>query len=114
MMRWFAEEEAHQWRISPQLRDSVRFQVHSLVETPPGPGRFDLILCRNVLLYFSPETRSLVFDRLAGASTPDTVLMLGAGETVIGHTGEFVSDPDQRGLYVRSIGEQPARRAGVG
>jgi chemotaxis protein methyltransferase CheR len=55
-----------------------------------------------------------VFDRLAGASTPDTVLMLGAGETVIGHTGEFVSDPDQRGLYVRSIGEQPARRAGVG
>jgi chemotaxis protein methyltransferase CheR len=114
MMRWFSEEAGHHWRIAPQLRDLVRFQVHSLVEPPPSPGRFDLILCRNVLLYFSPETRSTVFGRLADASNADTVLMLGAGETVIGHTGDFVSDPDQRGLYVRNVGDEPARRAGIG
>ncbi|HEY0445540.1 MAG TPA: protein-glutamate O-methyltransferase CheR [Allosphingosinicella sp.] len=111
MMRWFGEEEGHHWRISPQLRNAVRFQVHSLVEPAPSPGRFDLMLCRNVLLYFSPETRSTVFGRLADASTPDTVLMLGAGETVIGHTGDFVSDPDQRGLYVRSSAEAAQPRS---
>ncbi len=114
MMRWFAEEEGYNWRVSPQLRDAVRFQVHSLVEPPPSPGRFDLILCRNVLLYFSPETRRTVFVRLAEASRPHTVLMLGAGETVIGHSGDFVSDPDQRGLYVRSTTEDSAPRARFG
>ena len=56
-----------------------------------------------------------MFGRLAEASTPDTVLMLGAGETVIGQTDDFVSDPDQRGLYVRNVGgSEPARRAGIG
>jgi chemotaxis protein methyltransferase CheR len=114
MMRWFSEEEGHQWRIAPQLRDSVRFQFHSLVDPPPDSGRFDVILCRNVLLYFSPQTRSTVFARLADASRADTVLMLGAGETVIGHTDDFVPDPDQRGLYVRNSGEELARRAALG
>jgi chemotaxis protein methyltransferase CheR len=113
MMRWFDEEEGHNWRVSPQLRDAVRFQVHSLVEPPPSPACFDVILCRNVLLYFSPETRGAVFGRLADASRPDTVLMLGAGETVIGHTEDFVSDPEQRGLYVRSLGDVARARARI-
>ena len=73
-----------------------------MVEPPPSPGQFDIILCRNVLLYFSAEMRRRVFDRLAEASHADTVLMLGAGETVIGQTGQFMSDPDCRGLYMRT------------
>lgn len=101
MIRWFDEEEGQQWRIMPQIRDSVRFQHHSLVEPPPRPGRFDVILCRNVLLYFSAERRRTVFDKLAAASAPDAILMLGAGETVIGQTEAFVSDPSHRGLYMR-------------
>lgn len=116
MIRWFDEEEGQQWRIMPQIRDSVRFQQHSLVEPPPRPGRFDVILCRNVLLYFSAERRRVVFDKLAAASAPDAILMLGAGETVIGQTDAFVSDPSHRGLYMRR-GEVPAvenRRAAQG
>ena len=101
MIRWFDEEEGQQWRLQSQIRNSVRFQIHSLTETPPRPGRFDVILCRNVLLYFSQPMRRLVFDRLAQASAPDAVLMLGAGETIIGQTEAFVSDPDHRGLYMR-------------
>ena len=101
MIRWFSEEEGQQWRISPELRDSVRFQVHSLTETTPSPGRFDIILCRNVLLYFSPETRAAAFGKLAQACASDGVLMLGAGETVIGQSDEFVADTDNRGLYLR-------------
>ena len=101
MMRWFSEEPGNVWRVAPQLRDSVRFQVHSLREPAPHPGRFDVILCRNVLLYFSPEVRKLAFERLAEASQPDSSLMLGAAETVIGHTAQFIPDPECRGLYLR-------------
>jgi len=110
MIRWFDEEGDHVWRISPQIRDSVRFQVHSLLEAPPRPGDFDIILCRNVLLYFSPDIRRTVFDRLASAAAPDACLMLGAGETTIGQTDDFTSDTELRGLY-RRVPAREIRRA---
>ena len=99
MIRWFEELGGGDWRVLPKLRDRVRFEVRSLIEPPPHPARFDVILCRNVLLYFTPEMRRLAFGRLADAIAPDGTLMLGAGETVIGQTDRFVSDPDYRGLY---------------
>jgi chemotaxis protein methyltransferase CheR len=114
MMRWFDEAEGQQWQVSPELQKAVRFQVHSLLEAPPQPRRFDIILCRNVLLYFSAETQKAVFSRLVEASAPDAYLMLGAGETVIGQTEDFVSDPEQRGLYIRKTAQEPRARAGVG
>ena len=107
MMRWFNEEPGNQWRISSQIRDSVRFQVHSLRETAPHPGRFDIVLCRNVLLYFGDEIRKSVFAKIASVTADDGCLMLGAAETVIGLTQEFIPDPDFRGLYVRRPQELP-------
>ena len=112
MMRWFTDEEGQQWRISKQVRDMVRFDVHNLTEAPPK-GRFDVILCRNVLLYFSDATRTAVFQRLAEASAPDGYLMLGAGETIIGHGSDFVVDPDNRGLYIRNAAQQQAPLSGL-
>ena len=99
MIRWFEELGAGDWRVLPKLRDRVRFDVRGLIEPPPHPARFDIILCRNVLLYFTPDMRRLAFGRLAEAIAPDGALMLGAGETVIGQTDRFVSDPEYRGLY---------------
>jgi chemotaxis protein methyltransferase CheR len=99
MIRWFEELGGGDWRVSPKLRDRVRFDVRGLIEPPPHPARFDIILCRNVLLYFTPDMRRLAFSRLAEAVAPDGTLMLGAGETVIGQTERFVSDPEYRGLY---------------
>ncbi|HEU0134697.1 MAG TPA: protein-glutamate O-methyltransferase CheR [Allosphingosinicella sp.] len=111
MMRWFEELPGAAWRISPDLRRAVRFEVGSLVgQSPPG-GPFDIILCRNVLLYFSPEMRRLAFGRLAAAAAEDSALMLGAGETVIGQTDAFVSDPECRGLYQRVPEKTERRRA---
>jgi chemotaxis protein methyltransferase CheR len=111
MMRWFDENPGQTWRISADIQRTVRFQVHSLVEPPPHPGRFDILLCRNVLLYFSPGMRRMAFARLAEAAADDAVLMLGAGETVIGQSDEFVTDPECRGLYVRARKAQAAVRA---
>ena len=98
MLKWF-EECDDGWRAADQLRRAVRFQVHNILDGPPGLGKFDIILCRNVLLYFGMQKRSLAFDRLASALAEDGRLMLGAGETVIGHTRQLVADTLWRGLY---------------
>jgi chemotaxis protein methyltransferase CheR len=111
MMRWFEEQPGAAWRVSDEIQRRLRFQVHSVMEPAPHPGRFDIILCRNVLLYFSPETRRTAFDRLASACAAEGMLMLGAGETVIGQTSRFVSDPDCRGLYIRAEDAPRASRA---
>ena len=110
MIRWF-EECDDGWRAVEPLRRMVRFQVQNLLEPAPHPGQFDIVLCRNVLLYLNVERRGLVFERIAGAMEPDGWLMLGAGETVIGQTRRFEADPEARGLY-RPVGAIDERRKG--
>ena len=103
MIKWF-EESSDGWRAVEPLRRPVRFQVHNLLERPPHPGGFDIVLCRNVLLYLSPEKKALAFERMATAMAEDGWLMLGAGETVIGQTSRLGADINARGLY-RIIGD---------
>jgi chemotaxis protein methyltransferase CheR len=98
MIKWF-EECPDGWRAVEALRRPVRFQVHNILEQPPHPGGFDIVLCRNVLLYLSPEKKMLSFERLASAMADDGWLMLGAGETVIGQTKKLGADLGARGLY---------------
>ncbi|MCL6730319.1 CheR family methyltransferase [Sphingomonas hankyongi] len=102
-IRWF-EECADGWRGVEDLRRPVRFQIHNLLEPPPHPGGFDIVLCRNVLLYLSPDKKTLAFERLASAMAEDGWLMLGAGETVIGQTSKLGTDINARGLY-RLVGD---------
>jgi chemotaxis protein methyltransferase CheR len=78
--------------------------VHNLLEPPPHPGGFDIVLCRNVLLYLSPDKKALAFERLASALAEDGWLMLGAGETVIGQSSKLGADTKARGLY-RLVGD---------
>lgn len=108
MIRWF-EEGTNDWRAVEALRRTCRFQVHNLLEPAPHPGKFDLVLCRNVLLYLNENTRKKAFDRLSSALAPDGWLMLGAGETVIGQAPRLESDRDMRGLYRHR--DQAARAA---
>jgi chemotaxis protein methyltransferase CheR len=111
MIRWFTDQGNGQWQVSDRLRDMVRFGVRTLSDRAPRPGKFDVILCRNVLLYFAGSMRRLAFTRLADSIAPDGSLMLGAGETVIGQTDQFVSDPTCRGLYMpAAAAATPVRR----
>jgi chemotaxis protein methyltransferase CheR len=103
MIKWF-EEVGDGWRAVEALRKPIRFQVHNLLEPPPHPGGFDIVLCRNVLLYLSPEKKALAFERLAASMAEDGWLMLGAGETVIGQTAKLGADIKARGLY-RLVGD---------
>ena len=113
MIKWF-EECADGWRAVEPLRKPVRFQVHNLLEPAPHPGDFDIVLCRNVLLYLSPEKKTLAFARIAGAMAEDGWLMLGAGETVIGQTSRLGADVNVRGLYrLSGDGSRVEKRAGA-
>lgn len=96
MLNWF-REEGDEWVANPAFARDIRFAKHDLRD--PAPGVFDLILCRNVLMYFPVTLRTKVFDRLSDALAPGGMLVLGAGETVIGQTDRFISDPGMRGLY---------------
>lgn len=96
MLRWF-QQEGEEWVVDSRLRRMIRFATHNLID--PAPGQYDIVLCRNVLMYFAPPVRAGVFDRLADALAPGGVLILGAGETVIGQTSRFAAHPGLRGFY---------------
>ena len=108
-IRWFNEDEDG-WSVSDKLKAMVQFETRNLLDDPP-PGPFDLVLCRNVLLYLNQERRAAAFDRIGSAIAEDGALVLGAGETVIGQTERFVADRDIRGLYRVSGDENAERRA---
>lgn len=98
MLRWF-EPDGEDWVAIDALKSRVRFQHHNLLDPPPITGPCDVILCRNVMIYFPAPVREAVFGRLYRAAASDGVLMLGAGETVLGQTSLFEADPEVRGLY---------------
>jgi chemotaxis protein methyltransferase CheR len=106
----FFQETRTGWRANEALRGMVRFASHNVLDTPPEPGRFDLILCRNVLLYFDRSTRRRAFDRLALALAPEGRLMLGAGETTIGQTEALTPERGLTGFHRLAAGARPASR----
>lgn len=98
MMRWF-DQEGEEWVAKPDLVRRIQFKRHNLVGDPPPLGRFDVVLCRNVMLYLSPPHRAQVFARMAEVIRPGGLLVLGAGETVIGQTRAFNPSGRFKGFY---------------
>jgi len=91
------------WQISQQIRSMVDYREVNLIQDFSRLGQFDIIYCRNVLIYFDLPTKVEVFGRLAKALAPDGTLLLGASETVIGVSDAFALDPGYRGLYTKAI-----------
>lgn len=98
LLRWF-RPIGDRWQITNAVKDMVHFEVDNLLAPRAISGRFDLILCRNVLLYLSPERKKAALSSLARLSGPSTVLILGAGETTIGSDSAFVPAPAFRNAY---------------
>jgi len=92
-------ETASGWEVSCEAREYARFQHHNVLSAPPSRQKFDLVLCRNVLLYFDPVTRETAFERLHSALANDGFLMLGAGETVVGQTLAFNPSEGRPSIY---------------
>lgn len=98
MMQWFDNPDG-EWVANPALVRRINFRRLNLVADPLPIGRFDVILCRNVLLYLTAPVRAQIFERFAQVIRPGGLLVLGAGETVIGQTDAFRPSPTYRGLY---------------
>jgi chemotaxis protein methyltransferase CheR len=87
------------WQLNADIRAMVQHRQLNLLQDFSHLGTFDVIFCRNVLIYFDQDTKAGIFDRLARAIEPDGVLTLGAAEAVVGISDAFKPFPERRGLY---------------
>jgi chemotaxis protein methyltransferase CheR len=95
----YLEPDGKGWRVRQSLRDKVRWRAFNLLDEPAELGRFEIVFCRNVLIYFDLETRRRVLERLATMMPPDGWLFLGAAETMFGFADLFTPAPDAPGVY---------------
>lgn len=101
MLKYFDQVDG-EWVAKPEVRKLVTYSTHNQLDNARHMGQFDLILCRNMLMYLCENKRREVLEHLASALTPDGILMLGAAETVIGQTEKFEASREFRGFYQRS------------
>jgi chemotaxis protein methyltransferase CheR len=98
LVKYFHKDGAN-WQINDPLRAMVSFREWNLLADPRPLGSFDIVFCRNVLIYFNQATKARVLDAIARQMPPDGLLYLGGAETVLGITDRFSAVPGERGVY---------------
>jgi len=101
LMKYF-QQNNEMWQIDASIRAMVKYQELNLLSDFRALGRFDVIFCRNVLIYFDQPTKAQVLSKLCDQLAEDGSLFMGAAETVLGVTERFKPVPGQRGLYARA------------
>lgn len=101
LMKHF-EKSGDMWRINERIRGAVKFVRHNLLEDPRALGRFDIVFCRNVLIYFELEQKRRTLEQIAAIMPEDGALLLGAAETVTGVTDAFLPAPERRAYCLRN------------
>jgi len=108
LLKYF-RQEGDKWRVTERIRTMVQLKQHNLLESSSHFGLFDIIFCRNVLIYFDVPTKARVMAALSQRLVPNGAFILGAAETVIGITTTLVPDAVHRGVY-RDASAQQAQR----
>jgi chemotaxis protein methyltransferase CheR len=88
------------WRLSQKIAQQVQYRQQNILDDLAHLGTFDIIYCRNLLIYFDEETKKSVLRKLHQRLAPDGYLVLGAAETVIGLSSDFDYHPTERALYI--------------
>ncbi|MFP4097305.1 MAG: CheR family methyltransferase [Alphaproteobacteria bacterium] len=101
LMKYFTQQ-GDKWIISKEIRDMVNFSCFNLLDNMSALGTFDIIFCRNVLIYFDQPTKKSVMERMCDRLVDDGYYFLGGAETVLGITDVLRNVPDARGLYAKS------------
>lgn len=112
LVKYF-KQTGETWQINPELRAMIQHRQLNLLHDFSQLGTFDVIFCRNVLIYFDQDTKINIFNRLARQIEPDGFLVLGAAETVVGLTDAFRPIPERRGLYKPNDARTAAARPAV-
>lgn len=98
LVKYF-DKSNDQWQIKPDVRAMVQYKVYNLLHEFSALGKFDVVFCRNVLIYFDQETKKMVLENIAAQMPSDGFLFLGGAETVLGITDMFKPIPGLRGIY---------------
>jgi chemotaxis protein methyltransferase CheR len=110
LVRYFTKRKDH-WSVNPNIKARVDFRQQNLMADFSHLGVFDVIFCRNVLIYFAAEQKRDVLHRAARCLAPDGFLVLGAAESVIGYSSDFKPHPEQRAILTRRAGARSPERA---
>jgi len=98
LMKYFTQSD-DAWEIQSGIREMVSFKYWNLLDDLSPLGKFDIVFCRNVLIYFDAETKTKVLNNISGLMPKDGMLFLGGAENVLGVTKNFEPVKDQRGVY---------------
>lgn len=98
LVKYF-QKKGDNWQIDPALRAMVQFREFNLLHDMRALGQFDIVFCRNVLIYFDQPTKSRVLENISKQMPDDAMLYLGGAETVLGISDRFRPLPNQRGIY---------------
>ena len=109
LVKYFAQI-GDRWQINAKIRNMVQYREFNLLHDPAPLGRFDVVFCRNVLIYFDQPTKSRVLSSVAKTMPEDGFLFLGGAETVLGITDKFQMVPGQRGVYGVATASSTARQ----
>jgi chemotaxis protein methyltransferase CheR len=103
LVKYFKKKEEN-WVIDPSIQSMVQFKEWNLLGDLRALGQFDVVFCRNVLIYFDQPTKSKVLHSISQVMPEDGVLYLGGAETVLGISDQFKPVPSQRGIYATTQG----------
>ncbi len=102
LVKYF-DKDGESWQIKPAVKEMIEFKPQNLLKDFSLLGKFDVVFCRNVLIYFDQETKSNILDRISAIIADDGYLFLGGAETVLGLTEKFGPVPGQRGIYKKLV-----------
>ncbi len=108
LVKYF-EQVGSLWQINSTIRGMVQYRQYNLLDSFVPLGTFDIVFCRNVLIYFDQKTKIDVLNRIAAQTAPDGFLVLGAAETIVGLTDAFVPVEGRRGMFQKAT----AANAGI-
>ncbi len=106
LMRYFRKEQ-NGWRINEAIRAMVQYREWNLLADLRPLGQFDVVFCRNVLIYFDQPTKAKVLEAIAQQMTSDGMLYLGGAETVLGISSRFAPLATERGVYGLATASRP-------
>lgn len=108
MLLKYFDQKGDMWQINAGMRAMIEWKQLNLLESFTHLGEFDIVFCRNVLIYFDQATKSEILGRLSRTLPDDGYLVLGAAETVVGLTDAFKPVPGKRGLFQKKQAVQAA------
>ncbi len=101
LMKYFTQN-GDKWIINQDIRNMINYKYFNLLTPMTSLGQFDVVFCRNVLIYFDPPTKKDVMERACKQMADDGFFFLGGAETVLGITDAFKGIKDRRGLYAKT------------